>query len=192
MNLTGVDVPISGLRSSFASMLWKDVSDKIYYSRVFRNPDKNGNTIGEVFIGDKEYEEVHFDDRYNVNSFFDVDPEITDVNPILQTKRNVGIVFAVRVDKIYPDLTYRAVEELYRDVLLVINNTHSMEVITDTIVTGLDAYGDLYTGNLKAYDMHPWHVFRVNTEMIVQYDCGQVDNTTVNAFQYPFPIILTN
>jgi len=191
--MTGIDIPISNLRNAFASRLWGDVDKKIYYSRVFRNLNTQKELIGEVFISDKEYKEVHFDDTYHVNCFFDVADEISNTETGLQTTREVGIVFAVRVDKIYPDLDYRAVEELYSDVLAVINDSEGRRVIPDNIITGLNAYGDLSTANLKAYDMQPWHVFRVNTTMQVNYGCAiTYTPSQINAFEYPFPIIFYN
>ena len=135
--------------------MWPDVSNKIYYSRVFHNLDKNGNLIGEVYTEGKDYKEVMFDDRYMVNSFFDVSDTINDVNPELQATREVGIIFQCHLPSVYPTATTRLTEELYRDVLEVIK-TQSMSVIPESIEAGLDAYGEMFTGNLREFDMHPW------------------------------------
>lgn len=191
--VTGIDVPIASLRDAFASLLWPDVSNKIYYSRVFHNLDKNGNLIGEVFTEGKDYKEVMFDDRYMVNSFFDVSDTIENVNEELQTTRDVGIIFQCHLPSVYPTATNRLTEELYRDVLRVIN-THSMLVTPNSIEAGLGAYGDMYTGNLREFDMQPWHVFRVNTTMRIDYTCGveRFPTAGIQVFEYPFPIILTN
>lgn len=190
MILTGIDVPIASLRDAFASRLWPDVANKTYYARVFKNLSKQNDIIGEVFISDKEYKEVQFDDRMDLVSFFDVSDEIENIGPSEQTTRNVGIVFAVNIPKIYPAIAYRATEELYRDVLYVINTTHSLSVTPIDIIGGLNAYGELSTERLVQFNMQPWHVFRVNTVMNIGYECGTtVLNDAILAFPYQFPII---
>ena len=194
--LTGVDIPISTLRDALATRLWTDVTPSIFYSRIYRNISREGELIGEIYVAENEYKQMQFDDTYFINVFFDPSDNIEDVNPDIQTTREVGIIFAVNVTKIYPSLAYRALEEIYRDVLSVMNETSGLQITPNEIVSGLDAYGDLSTGHLKEFNMHPWHTFRVNTTMKIDYDCSIVAQNiaagTIYGFEYPLPIILTS
>lgn len=185
MSLTGIDIPIATLRQSFADNLWMNVTNKTFYARVFRNLGTNQELIGEVFNGGVDYEEVHFDDRLNVLCFFDVGDTVANLDPENQTTEEVGIVFAVKLTSIYPSLAYRATEEVYRDVLDVINDTSALSVTPNEIIRGLPAYGDLSTTGLVGYNMQPWHTFRVNTTMKLNYDCNQDLNLSN---PYPDPI----
>ncbi len=187
MSLTGIDIPVATLRQSFADNLWTGVSGKTFYARVFRNLNTNQELIGEVFNGGVDYEEVHFDDRLNVLCFFDVGNTVSNLDPDEQTTEDVGIVFAIKLTSIYPNLAYRATEEVYRDVLNVINNTSALSVTPNEIIRGLPAYGDLSTAGLIAYNMQPWHTFRINTEMKLTYDCSLDLN-----LNDPYPDPITN
>lgn len=191
MELVGIDVPIARLQQAFATSLWTHVSARAFYSRVFRNNDNDGNLVAELFVGENDYQEIMFDDRYDVQCFFDPASTVEDINPDLQSTRECGIVFVCKSPIIYPDVvTHRVTEELYRDVLAVIQDTTPLSVIPQSIVTGLPAYDDLNTEKLKAYNMQPWHVFRVNTDIKIEYGCDETVNTA-GSYQYPFPIIFT-
>ncbi len=185
MSLTGIDIPIATLRQSLADNLWTDVANKTFYARIFRNLNNENDLIGEVFSGVVDYEEVHFNDKLNVLCFFDVGETVENIDADSQTTENVGLIFAVKLTAIYPDLDYRATEEVYRDVLNIINDT--LSVTPNEIIRGLNAYGDLSTKGLVAYNMHPWHTFRINTEMKLSYDCSQDLN-----LDDPYPDPITN
>ena len=173
MSLTGIDIPIAVLRQSFADNLWTNITNKYFYARVFGNLDENGQLIGEVLISGSEYKDVQFDDTLNMLCFFDVGDIILNVNPDNQTTQDVGIVFAVKLTEIYTNISYRATEEVYRDVLNIINDTSALSVTPNEIIRGLDAYGNLSTDGLLQYNMQPWHTFRINTEMKLSFDCSQ-------------------
>lgn len=173
MSLTGIDVPIAILRQSFADNLWTDVTNKYFYARVFGNLNENNQLIGEVLDIGTEYKDVQFDDTLNMLSFFDVGDIVSNVDPDKQTTQEVGIVFAVKLTEIYSSISYRATEEVYRDVLNVINETSALTVTPNEIIRGLEAYGNLSTDGLLQYNMQPWHTFRINTEMKLSFDCSK-------------------
>ena len=54
-------------------------------------------------------------------------------------------------------------------------------------LTAHNAYGDLSTEGLTAYNMQPWHTFRVNTTMKFNLDCS-IDVPLTHP--YPDPIII--
>lgn len=187
MSLTGIDIPIAILRQSFADNLWTSVTDKEFYARVFGNLNKNNQLIGEVLYSGNEYRDVQFNDTLNMVSFFDVGDTVENVDPDNQTTQNVGIVFAVNIPAIYTNLSYRATEEVYRDVLNIINDTSTLEIVPNEIIRGLNAYGNLSTEGLLQYNMQPWHTFRVNTEMKLSFDCSR-DLSLDDAY----PDVITN
>jgi hypothetical protein len=185
--MTGIDVPISILRDSFATQLWTGVTNKIFYSLVDRNNDREGKLVDEIYTSNNEYEEVQFDDRRSVVCFFDANGNLEGLNGNSEMTRNVGIIFAVNISKVYPLLTYRAKEELYRDVRNVILTTQALDIVPAEITPGLNAYGDLSTEVLGQYNMHPWHTFRVDTTMKFNLDC---DVSLSLTYPYPDPIII--
>ena len=98
-------------------------------------------------------------------------------------------IHSANIPSIYPSLGYRATEEIYRDVLTVARR-HSGLITVDSMDTGLEAYGDLFTDNLKSFDMQPYHTFGLNMTMFVNYNCGfTFPSSTLQYFPYPFPII---
>lgn len=187
MSLTGIDIPIAILRQSFADNLWTDVTGKEFYARVFGNLNKNNQLIGEVLQSGNEYKDVQFNDALNMVSFFDVGDTVENVDPDSQTTQNVGIVFAVNIPVIYPNLSYRATEEVYRDVLNIINDTSTLDIVPNEIIRGLNAYGNLSNEGLLHYNMQPWHTFRINTEMKLSFDCSR-DLSLDDAY----PDVITN
>ena len=187
MSLTGIDVPIAILRQSFADNLWTSVTGKEFYARVFTNLNKNKQLIGEVLQSGNEYKDVQFNDTLNMVSFFDVGDTVSNVDPDNQTTQDVGIVFAVKLTAIYSSISYRATEEVYRDVLNVISNTSTLEIVPNEIIRGLNAYGNLSTEGLLQYNMQPWHTFRINTEMKLSFDCSR--DLSLND---SYPDVITN
>lgn len=193
--MTGIDVAVERLRQHFAADLWNHVTNKIYYAIAYRNlnSDKSG-TIGEVWTQAEEYKEVHFDDNYNALCFFDtLDSPITNVNDTLQFQE-MNVIFAVNLLSIYPAITSRRPEsEVHRDVLVSAKKARGTFEFNE-IIPGNNAYGDLFTDNLKSYNMYPWHTFALNMVAQVDYDCDRPDIPPFNdvaGFEYPLPIILT-
>ena len=162
-NPKGIDYPIQELQQLFIDELWT-VANCDYFHRVFRNT-RDGKLIPEVFIGGNSYNEVKFNDRKDVISWFDVSDETNSYDGG-QVSQNVGVFFAVNVKKLYPTLTHRAVEEAHGDVL---NLLRGYDI--SGIVTGERAYGDYDISNLKNYNMQPWHVFRINIVLNYGINC---------------------
>lgn len=170
--MTGVEVPISHIRSDFEAKLWPQLTNKTFYGRAFRNLVDTGNSeqmIAQVFIGgaDGDYQDIMFDDTLGALCFFDVEEDVNNAGFDQQPMRDVNIVFAVNLQTLYGQ---RNTELAYYDVYQVLR-IFSLEIEVKKIVTGLKAYGDLSTERLKKYDMHPWHTFAFQTMMRVDYRC---------------------
>lgn len=170
-NPVGIDKPIQELQQLFINNLWTNVQDekKRFYARIFRN-NKKGIVRPEAFTEIRNcYEEVTHEDSLSVLSWFDVAPA-TDTYNLGQTNHNVGIVFIVNLKHLYPGLSHRAVEESHLAVQKVVNMQKRDFLITG-LTTGLEAYGDFNTDNLKHPDMQPWHVFRINCNVSYLLNC---------------------
>jgi hypothetical protein len=171
-NPVGIDYPIQEMQCLFMDKLWEGVSNdkKRFYHRVFKNP-KDGIIRPEVFteIGNN-YKEVKFDKRLTVLSWFDV-AETAEDYKIGQNSKSVGIFFAVNLSELYPNLSHRAVEESHADAIRVVQKLQRHFKRPYDILERELAYGDFDTSNLKGYNMHPWHVFRINCECTYTLKC---------------------
>lgn len=159
--MTGVDVPIESLRTDFQNNLWTSFSNS-FYGKTFRN-EKDGEVIPEVLVSGNDYKEVRFDDRYDSICFFDVNDIVENLNDQMEVR--VMIILAVNLNTIFQS---RATEESHRDVWNIIDN-HRPTITMQTLHLGLKAYGELSTKGLKAYNMHPWHTFSIETIMLINY-----------------------
>ncbi len=159
--MTGIDIPIARLVSLFDNGLWITLSNKSYNSICHRNM-RNGNIIPEMYVENGEYEEIIFDDRLDALCFFDLTGNEVVVDGDL-VEQDVNLIFAVNLESIYPLIdTYRAEAEVHRDVQNIIKLDGLTNVTINSVTPRLNAYGDLYTDNLKEFDMHPYHTFAVN------------------------------
>jgi hypothetical protein len=188
--LIGIDYPIALVQSAFAENLWPEITRRIFYARTYRNLNRQGQLIAEVYDQRGEYIEVQFDDTYDALCFFDPDDVVNQIEEELVTTRECGIIFAVNYENIHTLYESRVTEELYRDALKVIQDYASSLVIPNQIVAGINAYGDLSTSKLKAFNMHPWHTFRIQTTMKVDFDCNSINELSFG-YEYPSPIIFT-
>lgn len=166
----GIDLPIQEMQQLFIDNLWQnvDVSKKQFNHRVYSNVRRD-NVIPEIYIGGNEYQEVKFNDNLHVLSWFDVS-DTTDSYRLGQVNQSVGVFFAINLDKLYTELTHRAIEESHIEVQKVLLKRASEFEITG-ITTGKQAYGDFSTENLKAFNMQPWHVFRFDCNVKYSLNC---------------------
>lgn len=196
MSVTGIDVPIALIRDELANVLWTDVSNRVFYAKCYRNEkviQGSKQLIPEIYTEQKEYKEVLFDDRYNVSVFFDAREARTDIYE--KPEGQISIIFAVNLEALYPGETYRTSENALADVVTAIRNARGAFSYSSLEATvGLNAYGDFYRDNVKKYDMHPYHTFRVDMDVSFDY-CGDDYISTQlreGGFVYPFPIIFTS
>lgn len=165
-NPVGIDYPIQELQQLFIDELWPDIAadKKEFNHRVFKNERKD-LIIPEVFVKDREYREVKFNDKLTVLSWFDV-ADNTNSFDAGQINQNVGIFFAVNLKELYSILDHRSIEEAHRDVLKLLDYSNVIDIIN-----GAGAYGDFDISNLKKYNMQPWHVFRINYLIEFNVNC---------------------
>lgn len=171
VNPVGIDKPIQELQILFQNKLWLNVIDskKQFNHRVFRNEHK-GEVFPEVFIDStNDYRRVLFNDKLTVLSWFDVSEIQSDYVPG-QNIKEVGIFFAVNLKELYPTLAHRAIEESHIDVTKIIQMHPNFIMPFNEILEAPRAYGD-FDNNLRGYDQQPWHVFRINCNVIYNVKC---------------------
>jgi hypothetical protein len=162
--MMGIDAAIAEMNALFEEQLWPEVAGKKFFGRVFRERDENDNIRPLFFNKGQDYRNVKFDDTTPVTCFYDCGDTVeTDQQ---QHQRDVGIIFVVRLDKIYPSITdYRPEQEVEFDVRQILEQ--SPAVFNDNgTVYGMPAYNDFATDGLKnVANLHPWFVFRINVKL---------------------------
>ncbi len=172
----GIDVPIRKLQEKLhASLMSKwglDVNNPdqniLYqsYGRCYRNKKDDGY-IAEVYKGNNEYKEVYWDDSLYAISFFGISNELLHDKA---EKSEVHLVFFVNLDKLKPDVSHRADEEVRLDVLSIIGYSlfgFNYKSVSLSIENVLKEYpGSRRDDRLKFVDMHPIHCFRINLSLI--------------------------
>ncbi len=171
----GIDVSIDKIQLELFNHLtnissWIDYES---YPRAYKNPMEE-NKIPEVAINEKDYQEVLFDDKFRVTSFF-----LTEDNASANTdgvfNQRVSIIFQAVLSDLYPLITtHRADAEMLSDIMSAFENTNYNAI---NIITGVDnVYSDLDLRNrLKEHinltDMSQFHVLRIDFEVQYTYDC---------------------
>lgn len=168
-NPVGIDKVIDKYQKDLHSYLvskWglQDADFKAY-ARVYRN-QRDEMFVPEVFTGGKDYKEVYFDSFSYL--FFGTSEKVDYKSPVNST--NVYIVFRVNLEKVKPQVSHRADEEVRIDVQQFAQKG-AYDFQLQSIETGVSAAFREFSGwikEVKYSDMHPWHVFRLN--FLVKYD----------------------
>ncbi len=137
------------------------------YDRVYKNK-RGDEKIPEAYVGKGDYEEVLFNDKKTVTSFFIVDDKRTfDHDNKELIYQDVSIVFQGNVKKMYPRIEHRADEEMINEIRLAINKKFWDNRLTE-IITGIEkVYDSLKVSyNKKDYnDMSDFCIVRFNFKM---------------------------
>lgn len=164
----GIDQIVDQLqRDLFQDLIESGWRNYECFGRAYRNRKKE-SIIPEVSIGQNDYLEVLFDDRFNVSSFC-----ILDDQRVYDSKKNsftadLSVVFQGRLDKLYPDTIGRADEKMVREIESSFRNIFWIRRLKN-IVTGVDrVYEGLRIPLEKAYkdDMGSFFVCRFNFSII--------------------------
>lgn len=170
---TGIDIHIQKLQRFLYSELkkaWGISDDTSYdaYGRAYRNQVADG-FIPEVYIGNKEYKELYFDDRRKAISFFGVGESIKYTKGTATAP--TYLIFLVNLAQLKGGIT-RADEEVHIDVEKLLQPGRSgFEMLS--FETGIDNVFKEYSGwrkdqGIKYRDFQPFHCFRIN--MSVTYN----------------------
>lgn len=174
-NPIGVDIVINGIIESMYENLiefgWKEYTA---YHRCYKNPkDKDGKYVPEAytskFDGDNEYSDVLFDDTQISTSFFITGNSTNYDNGIYTVP--LSIIFQLNSLKLYSKLGHRADEESRNDAIVAIQDGPYGNGITSIVTHLPDVYAEFDTEGIVFTDMSPFHVFRVNLDVQVDYSC---------------------
>lgn len=181
-NPVGKDWYIQGLQKRLHSELvaaWGiSESEYISYGRAYRNRTDNGYKA-EVFVGDREYKEVYWDDRYTVVSFFG---QSGSEKQGIKAECDIHVVFFVDLAKLALNnkagstISHRSDEEVRQTVTRIIgrhSNAFTLMSVDLWLENVLREYdGTIRDMGLKYLDMHPVHCFRLNLKLI--YDRNKI------------------
>ena len=162
----GVDIPINSLQNLLYTEL--DLLSYESYPRVYKNPDVNGLTMPESYVGNKDYKEVFFDDKFSLTSFW-----LADDNRSVSefTTTTISVVFQVLLDELYPTIPHRADEEFIRDIYNILYNSPRDYDLTN-VITGIDnVYSEFDTSQVTWDDMSNFFVCRFDLEAVYDYNC---------------------
>ncbi len=156
----GIDIIIQALQTHLYNELastW-DTTSYNSYGRCYKNESSEG-VIPEVFIGTNDYNPLLDVDKVNAFSFFVCGDDI-DYEEGLYTVE-VGLIFFFNLKNLKSSITHRADEEARIDVLLLLEEYPSFEIIG--VQTGYDnVFAEFNTDLIKLDDIQPYHCFRVN------------------------------
>jgi hypothetical protein len=174
---TGMDVEFKDLQQFLHSRLltaWSiDTSLYHSYGRCYRNRKEKGY-VAEVYIGNKEYKEVYWNDSLAAISFMGLSEKIGYENHYVS---DAHLVFFVNLDRLKPTLAHRADEEVRWDVVNIVSSApggFSFKGITLGLENILKEYPGSITDELQnKVEMHPVHCFRLDLELTY-------DNNNIN------------
>jgi len=169
-NPVGIDRQINRLQELiYNSLGWSEYD---CFPRVYANEYFDTGKIPEHFdfprdVDISDYTEVFLNDNIYAQSIILVDDN-RDYNHQFTSK--VNLIFHVNLNDLYPAIDHRADEECHIQVMNAISKVPFVTV--DRLVTGIrNVYSDMRIGNILDSDMHPFHCFKLEMEMVYKYDC---------------------
>ena len=161
----------------FQSKLFNKLSDLFSddwecYPRIYKNKkSSNGATyfIPEFTEFGEEYEDVLFNDRVPVTSFFLKGDTINETNYIDTV--TVSLIMSCNLKTIFPDIPHRADEEFKQAVVLAsrgISNAFKLDTIEDEID---NVYSEFRNDYVQWDNIGDRHVVRFNFDVTYEYDC---------------------
>ncbi len=194
-NAIGIDQSISKIQERLYGWLtttggW-DASQYQSYHRAYKNNSRNG-VIPEAFTekstAQNEYQEVLLNDNLDSNSFFIVGDDI----PTNEGMHIVplSVIYQINLDSVYGTESFRVDEPARNDVIVGLQQCPLVgELGIKSVVTGVEnVYREFNTEKLELDNMHPFHVFRIDMEITVDYNCGYIaclkESTGQTGFSY--------
>ena len=134
------------------------------FGRVYKNT-KEGRVIPEMFTSGKDYSGnvIDRDTRF----FFSKSSSSEHIGSGYDFKSSVNVYFIVDLSKAKPTATYRADQEVHRDVLraLEVTGFHVKNLIDTGAEDVFSEFKGVFEAN-KFDDMQPFHVFRCECDLI--------------------------
>jgi len=167
----GVDIVINDIIESMYEGLtdagWQNYEA---YHRAYKNPKRDGEKfIPEAYTKSNEYEEVLLNDELYSSSFFITGSNTTSEQGNYSVP--LSVIFQVNLNELYKNVEHRADEEARNDAIVSIKNGPIGNKITSIVTDLPKVYEEFDTLGMNFNDMEPFHVFRVNMEVLVDYSC---------------------
>lgn len=177
-NPVGIDIPIRGFQKFLYNQVksvWNIQDDSKYrcYDRAYNDLIDKGyvpRVISPNTEGVLEYQTISFDETLDwAVSFFNVSDRMSEISN-RSSRSQVGLIFAVNLEKIKPAITgFRGDEEARVDIAKICF-TPRFEFELTGIDIGYENVFKEYKGLLTPdrndwRDYHPLHVFRINFDL---------------------------
>ena len=162
------DVVIAAIQTQlYNDLLLKGITNYESYERVYLI-----NGVPELYIGNGNYKEVYFDDRFNLTSFFLLG-ETKTIDELGNYTVPLSIIFQADLTKLLPTITHRADAELHDIVKKSLDKVAATMEVKE-IVTGIDnVYQGLsFEGSQYLDDVSSFHLFRVNLSIQFEDSCN--------------------
>ncbi len=170
-NPVGVDRMIDRLQTLlYDSLGWAEYD---CFPRVYANEYFDSGLIPEHFefprdVDISDYTEVFLNDNLFAQSIILIDDMMSVNNKQFKTKAN--IIFHVNLNDLYPSVSHRADEECHVQVIKAINQIPFVKI--EKLVKGIrNVYSGMRVSNILDSDLHPFHCFKLELELVYKYDC---------------------
>jgi len=168
-SVIGIDKVIQDVQTDvydFLSSLWS--GDIEGFGRVYKNIDKNNNSIPEWYnVSKGDYEDTYYDDKKSCVFCFLVGDNDSTTDEFVFTS-NVKCVFMVDLSKIYTGNVLRNDSEAQRDAVQALRESDFQNFSITQIQRGVDSvFSGYFTDKIKdsQIDMNPLHCFSVNFDL---------------------------
>lgn len=171
--MTGIDIPIQRLVANFTNRLWInnncDYSGRIYDNEIIEN-DRVLGIRPELYDSGINYKEKLLNNNIDATTFF----RITN-NNIEGGTADVSIYFSVNLVKLYTNITTERADEY------AINDARNIILYSEfeikQLIRGGKAFSDYFESKQSKHDMHPYYLFRFDTELNYNtIDCDYLPN----------------
>lgn len=169
----GLDAVIQELQQYLSSNLDEI---EVVFGKAYKNENREGQFIPEVFVSNKEYFEVFSNDNLKSFIFFDVEQirnaEYQGNTTKYKLNAIVRLIASANLLRIYPTLVHRANENLIKDIETAINSFASKNATwrLNTIKEGVSNVFSNYNYAIpdKQINMQPLYI--VAFEFQVEYN----------------------
>ncbi len=143
------------------------------FPRVYANEHFDRGLIPEHFefprdVDIDEYTDVFLNDNIYAQSIF-LTEDMLEVNN-KQFKTKVHLIFHVNLNDLYPSIEHRADEEAHVQVIKAVDKIPFVKI--EKLVKGIrNVYSGMRISNILDSDLHPFHCFKLELELVYKYDC---------------------
>jgi len=166
----GIDEIVQDLQQHLQNKIeWLDLA----FGVAYKNEDKDGKLIPEVYWKENEYLTVLPDDTVeNSFCFFDIDNKHLFSRAQGMVTTGIGCIFFVNLSKIYPDKAHRTTEEIKRDAFVELSKYARGFEVTEVTIGVKDVYNRYsFEVNQNLTDMQKFFVFSIEMDLKFMYKC---------------------